>query len=65
MTTCIRCQAPTNITVMSMFNTDIICSKCKAKEMAHPDFKKAMEAEHRAVRNGDFNFPGIGLPDDL
>jgi hypothetical protein len=41
------------------------CPKCIEKERAHPDFQKAREAEHKAIKNEDFNYPGIGLPDDL
>jgi hypothetical protein len=50
---------------MSKFNNDIICMACKTKERAHPDYQKASDAEIRAVRQGDYNFPGIGKPADL
>jgi len=48
-----------------MFNTQICCTKCIELERAHPDFPKAREAELNAFKEGDYNYPGIGLPDDL
>lgn len=48
-----------------MFNFDWICSVCKKKETAHPDYKKASDAEAEAVRAGVKNFPGIGCPIEL
>jgi hypothetical protein len=47
---------------MSRFNTDLICSTCDHAERQHPDYEKAVQAELEAIRQGDFNFPGIGLP---
>ena len=57
---CERCGEQTLSTVMSMFNTDQICLKCKEEESKHPRYKEAVEAEREAIRGGDFNFPGIG-----
>jgi hypothetical protein len=48
-----------------MFNTQMCCPKCIEKERAHPDFPKARDAEQKAIKNGDCNYPGIGLPGDL
>ncbi len=62
---CQRCKRGTNITSMSMFNTQICCSKCIERERAHPDFPKAREAEQKSIENGDYNYSGIGLPADL
>jgi len=45
---------------MSMFDTATICLACKEKERQHPDYQKALEADHEAIRRGDFNFKGIG-----
>jgi hypothetical protein len=47
---------------MSVFNTDDICMPCKDKEKAHPDYKKAQDAERKQVQQGNYNFTGIGLP---
>jgi hypothetical protein len=47
-----------------MFNTDTICSKCKEIETKHPQYKLARDTEAKAVINGNYNFPGIGLPAD-
>lgn len=62
---CERCGVKTGTHTMSFFNTDLICMECKDKERKHPDFEKAREAEEAACREKDFNFPGIGLPEDL
>jgi hypothetical protein len=60
---CERCHQPTNgVTTMSMFNEQTICIPCKEKERLHPDYTKASDAEIQAVRNGNRNFAGIGLP---
>ena len=48
--------------VMSRFNTDCLCPACTEEEQAHPDYRKAADAEMNAVRHGDHNFPGIGWP---
>ena len=63
--TCERCHDNSPSHVMSMFNTDMICMKCKKKEKKHPDYDRAKEAEHQAVVNGDYNFKGVGKPNDL
>ena len=60
---CDRCGKPTNnLTIMSMFNNDIICMDCKEAERKLPEYKKAQDAEIAAVRAGDYNFHGIGYP---
>ena len=46
--------------IMSMFNTDCICMECAEKERKRPDYRKALDAEREAVKNGDRNFKGIG-----
>ena len=65
MQTCERCFRKTNITTMSYFNTDTICMDCDKKEREHPDFKRARELEREAVRQGNYNFGGVGKPFDL
>lgn len=50
---------------MSYFNTDKLCDACMKEERAHPDFKAAQDADVAAIKKGYYNFPGIGLPDDL
>ena len=64
---CDRCEQPpiNNTTIMSKFNTQVICTPCKEKEKEHTDYETACEAEDQAIRNGDLNFPGIGKPEDL
>lgn len=50
---------------MSLFNMDMCCMECIDKEKKHPKFKEASEAELNALQQGNYNFPGIGLPEDL
>jgi hypothetical protein len=50
---------------MSRFNTEHICRICEKKEREHPEYEAAAAAELRAVKSGDYNFPGIGKPSDL
>ena len=49
---------------MSVFNTDWLCPTCQEIEESHPDFEKARSAETQQVINGNYNFKGIGLPND-
>jgi hypothetical protein len=44
-----------------MFNTQVICIPCKEEEKENPRYAEAVEAERKAVMNGDYNFRGIGL----
>ena len=63
---CDRCGGETHgKTIMSMFNQDVICTDCKDREKAHPKYKDAVEADNTAIKSGDYNFKGIGLPEDL
>ena len=62
MQNCDRCHKPTNITTMSMFNTQTVCMDCKDSEKQHPKYKEAQQAELEAVKAGNYNFPGIGFP---
>lgn len=65
MITCARCATRTNIHTMSMFNTDEICMKCKDKERNHPKYMEACRREAWEIGHRNFNFEGIGKPDDL
>jgi len=57
---CDRCEKPTGgSTTMSIFNQDVICLPCKRKEKLDPDYDAAVRAEQEAIRNGDYNFPGV------
>ena len=57
---CDRCGQPTGgITIMSIFNEDVICMSCKKDEKNDPDYEAASQAEMQAVRNGNNNFKGI------
>jgi hypothetical protein len=65
MPVCVRCHKQTAATIMSKFNQDVICMECKEKERNHPKYPEADAAEVAAVRQGNWNFPGIGKPADL
>jgi len=62
---CDRCCRKGDSFSMSIFNTDWICDECQDAEAKHPMFQKARKVEAEACKNGNYNFPGIGLPDDL
>lgn len=65
-TTCVRCRKSLGgVSIMSKFNTDVICLACKEREKKHPKYAEADAAEIAAVRSGNYNFPGIGCPPDL
>ncbi len=59
-TTCDRCNKDLKCgRTMSMFNTDCICIECSDKEKLDKDYKKAVEADHKEIRQGNYNFKGI------
>lgn len=58
---CQRCGKEAFCTIMSMYNTQIICMECKEKEEKRPDYKKAVDAELDQIKKGNLNFKGIGL----
>lgn len=62
---CDRCGKETTGWTGSYFNTEKICFECRDKEEAHPEFAEARRIELEAVKRGDYNFPGIGLPAEL
>jgi len=57
---CDRCNDVMNGHIMSMFNTDEICFKCKEEEEQHPDYQKAVDADNEQIKKGNYNFKGIG-----
>ena len=62
---CDRCNIQTNVTKMSKFNEDMCCPVCIETEKGHSDYGRAVRVENLAVRNGNYNFEGVGLPIDL
>jgi len=42
-----------------------LCLTCIDKEKRHKDYQAAADAELEAVKRGERNYPGIGLPEDL
>ena len=65
LSNCVRCTVKPVSTTMSRFNTDIICGDCETKERAHPRYQEAADAELAAVKRGNYNYPGIGKPENL
>lgn len=49
---------------MSMYNTDCICMKCKDDERKRPDYWSAVAADHEQIKQGNYNYEGIGLKDE-
>ena len=64
-THCDRCGCRLQVRIMSTFNIDTICMDCKRKEEAHPSYEQARQEEEKALKRGNRNFRGIGLPRDL
>ena len=63
---CDRCNKDISKSfTVSMFNTETICMACKKIEAAHPLYHAAMKADVEEIRKGNYNFKGIGLPEDL
>ena len=63
--TCDRCRKQTGVHTMSMFNTQEICMDCEDAERKHPKYREANEADIARIKQGDYNFKGIGKPSDL
>lgn len=63
--TCDRCKKPSNMLTGSYFNTEMICMSCDEKERAHSMFEMARAKEREQVKQGNYNYEGIGLPNDL
>jgi hypothetical protein len=63
---CDRCGSDkSQAYICSYFTVEMICFDCKRDEHGCPNYQKAYDAETEAVRNRNFNFPGIGLsPED-
>lgn len=58
---CQRCYKLTNgITTMSAFSEEIICMSCKEKEKQDPNYRKAVDADIEQIKQGNYNFKGIG-----
>lgn len=58
---CDRCKKPLNgCRIQSMYSSAVLCMECHDKEIKRSDYQEAVAADHAAIRNGDYNFPGIG-----
>jgi len=43
----------------------MICLKCKEVEIKHELYETARKVESDQVKGGNYNYEGIGLPEDL
>ena len=59
MDRCQRCGKETNVTMMSMLNTQICCIDCIDAEKEHPKYKDARAEEERQVKGGNYNYGGL------
>ena len=60
--TCDRCGGSlAEGRIMSVFNHQCLCLKCKAEEVKRGDYPLASMMEREAVKHGVRDFPGIGL----
>ena len=57
---CARCGKHSSSYIMSWFNTQMICNRCRDFELKDPRIKEAKEAEKQACLNGNYNYSGIG-----
>ena len=57
---CENCGKEDVATTMSMFDTKMICMDCDENERKDPRYKEAVDADVKAIKSGDYNFPGIG-----
>jgi hypothetical protein len=62
---CERCGKKALSLTGSYFNTQMICPDCDDRERKHPRFKDAVAADEAACRQGNYNYSGIGLPEDI
>jgi hypothetical protein len=62
---CERCKGESTSFKGSYFNAEMICMPCKEKEEKHELYQLAVQEENKQVRMGNYNFEGIGLPNDL
>jgi hypothetical protein len=65
MMKCPRCKKDVLSWITSFFNTQDICIPCSEIEQKHPEFEAAKARECEEVRKGNYNYEGVGLPEDL
>lgn len=65
MDRCERCKRFDDIMTTSVFNNQVICSTCSYAESEHPDYCKARDIQNKEIMSGNYNFKGIGVPEDI
>lgn len=64
-TVCDRCHGSLKDGRMqSMYNQDCLCMNCIEKERQRPDYKAARDADIEQIKQGNYNFEGIGLDNE-
>ena len=63
MNNCERCYKESVAFMMSFFNTQMCCMECIDEEKTRQGYAEAKEMELEQVRNGNYSFEGVGLPD--
>lgn len=64
MQICDRCGKEARIMRGSFFNSELICLECDNIERHHPDYAEAKRIEHEELVKGNYNFQGVGLPEN-
>lgn len=62
---CERCGKKMDLSIGSRFNTQQICMDCAEAEKKHPLYGLARDVEQEYVKQGEYNYEGIGLPPDI
>lgn len=63
---CDRCgNKDKKLLFISVFNLDSICVCCKEEEEKHNEYSKAIRVNRAEEAKGNYDFEGIGLPEDL
>jgi len=58
---CHRCNKVCTAYALSIFNKNLLCPHCEAKEREHPDFKLARDTLRYHFKREDYKFMGIGF----
>ena len=62
---CERCQSESQFQSMPWFNTQMMWPRCHKLEYRRPKSEEAKQRESAQVKEGNMNYVGIGLPQDL
>jgi len=63
-TACPRCGGSLRSISGSYFNTEMICTTCKAEETQLPGYAVAYATEVAEVQKGNYRYAGVGLSEE-